>query len=502
MPAVWLKIVETKRFSNYRVSRDLDIGEGTCLADGGRSACARRVLEAMNSMGSYHTSSGHRWSVVAAVAFLAIALQAQVGQAQRGFFGTGAAVGGVKVDVDGVLSNPEVSELKELRQAWQAGLQRVPDELQKPTELRFVSLKRLEAEAAQAQQAGQPLPDAVRFLAGLQRVRYVLVYPDQHDIVLAGTAEGWRMDALGNVVGKSSGRPVLLLDDLMVALRAAEQSNMTGISCSIDPTPEGIARWRRIAGSLSANNGARRAADQIVDAVGPQRITITGLPATTHFARALVAADFRMKRLAMDFEKPPVDGLPNYLSMSSGRSGKSSMMPRWWLAPNYEPIRRDADGLAWELRGTGVKCMTEQDIMHADGSIQHTGKSSGVAQKWADNFTEKFEELSREDSTFGQLRNVMDLAVVAALMSKEGLTEFAGLEMPQLTGGTELEQYPAPRSVASQASLVKKGRNWIISVSGGVQIFPWQVADRTEVSPELASARPAKESTKSGGWYW
>ena len=96
----------------------------------------------------------------------------------------------------------------------------------------------------------------------------------------------------------------------------------------------------------------------------------------------------------------------------------------------------------------------------------------------------------------------MDLAVVAALMSKEGLTQFAGLEMPQLTGGAELEQYPAPRTVASQASLVKKGRNWIISVSGGVQIFPWQVADRTEVSQELASARPEREAADGAAWYW
>jgi hypothetical protein len=97
------------------------------------------------------------------------------------------------------------------------------------------------------------------------------------------------------------------------------------------------------------------------------------------------------------------------------------------------------------------------------------------------------------------------LAVVAALLSKEGLTQFAGLEMPELTGGTELEVYPAPRTVASKASLVKKGRNWIISVSGGVQIFPWQIADRTEVSEELASARPARDAAdeaKSGAWYW
>jgi NADH-quinone oxidoreductase subunit D len=91
-------------------------------------------------------------------------------------------------------------------------------------------------------------------------------------------------------------------------------------------------------------------------ALGPQKISVTGVPETSHFARALVAADFRMKRLGMGFERAPVDGLPSFLDMFSGRTaGLQNMMPRWWLAPNYEPIRRDAEGLAWELRGSGVK---------------------------------------------------------------------------------------------------------------------------------------------------
>jgi len=463
-------------------------------------------------MASNCTFDVRRWVVVAALAVVASAWSTQVSQAQ---LFRGGAVGGVKVDVDGVLSNPEVSELKQLRQAWQAGLQEVPEDLQQPTDLRFVSLKRLEAEAARAQQAGQPIADAVRFMAGLTRVKYVLVYPEEHDIVLAGPAEGWRVDGLGNVVGASSGQPVLLLDDLMTALRAAEQSNMTGISCSIDPTPEGMQRLQQIAGSLSADRGARTEARRMEQALGPQKITVTGIPESSHFARALVAADFRMKRLGMGFERAAVDGMPSFLDMFSGRRpgtrqttsvpgarGLQNMMPRWWLAPNYEPLRRDAEGLAWELRGTGVKCLTEQDMMLAGGGRQHSGQSEPVAEKWANTFTDNFEELAREDSTFGQLRNVMDLAVVAALMSKEGLTQFAGLEMPQLTGGTALDEYPAPRSVASQASLVKKGRNWIISVSGGVQIFPWQVADRTEISEELATARPTREAGDSAAWYW
>ena len=98
------------------------------------------------------------------------------------------------------------------------------------------------------------------------------------------------------------------------------------------------------------------------------------------------------------------------------------------------------------------------------------------------------------------LRNVMDLAVVGALVAKERLTERAGFQAPNLMNDQPLDEYPAPRSVPSQASFVKAGRSWVVSVSGGVQIFPWQVADRTEVSKDLASTHGEKPAGKS--WYW
>ena len=412
------------------------------------------------------------------------------------------SVGGVAVDVDGVVSNPEVSEVKELRAAWQQGLEEVPDDLQAWADLRFVSLRPLETQIAESQAAGEPLPDAVRYLAGLQRVRYVLVYPDRQDIVLAGPAEGWRVDRMGNVVGATTGRPVLTLDDLMVALRAAESSHRTGISCSIDPTPEGLQRMGQIASQLSARGGPQAAARQMEEAVGPQTISVTGVPATSHFARVIVAADFRMKRLAMNFEPAAVDGMPSLLHLAkSRRGGLHNAMPRFWLAPMYDPLQRDPDGLAWELRGQAVRCLTEQEFLNEAGQKQKTGSPDPTAQKWADTFTEKFEELAHEDSSFGALRNVMDLAVVGALLVKERLLDRSGLEAPNLMHDQPLLEYPAPRMVPSQASFVKAGRQWIISVSGGVQIFPWQVADRTEVAPELASARPEQPKAASG-WYW
>jgi len=90
---------------------------------------------------------------------------------------------------------------------------------------------------------------------------------------------------------------------------------------------------------------------------------------------------------------------------------------------------------------------------------------------------------------------------VGALMVKEGLLERSGLTAPKPMGEQPLEEYPVPRMVPSQASFTKAGREWIVSVSGGVQIFPWQVADRTETSDDLAHARVEQPSAHAG-WYW
>jgi hypothetical protein len=438
-----------------------------------------------------------------AIATLALVSSAFVESGSAQFVRNGA-VGGVLVDGNGVIAHPNVGDFRQLQAAWQAGMQPVPADLAAAVELRYVSLRNLEAEAARALDAGAPLPDAVRCLAGLQRVRYILVYPDQKDIVLAGPAEGWRVNDLGSVVGKASGRPTLMLDDLLVALRVADSSRGSGISCSIDPQQDNLQRMEETSRQLSqtVNMDRQVAARMLQEAAGNQKITVTGVPVTSHFARVIVAADFRMKRLAMDFEPAPVPGMPSFLDMiaSSGRAS-SNMMPRWWLAANYDPIRRDDGGLAWELRGQGVKCMTEDQVL-SGGAIQRAGRADPTAQKWADTFTAKFEQLAHEDSAFGELRNVMDLAVVAALLSKEQLLERSGLEIPRLQQDVPLAEFNAPRTVPSQASFTRAGRNWVVSISGGVQLNPWQVAERIEVSKDLSKVRPEKSAGKTAGWYW
>jgi hypothetical protein len=243
-------------------------------------------------------------------------------------------------------------------------------------------------------------------------------------------------------------------------------------------------------------------AQPIEEALGPQMISVTGVPDTSHFAHVMVAADFRMKRLAMNFQPAPIDNMPSFMQLiSSSRLAAKNMTPRWWLASAYQPLARDAEGLAWQLRGQGVQCMTEEDYFNAEGEREKTVQAGPMAQQWADTMTARYDELATEDSAFGLLRNVMDLAVVAALVEKEELADRAGLEIPQLLTEYQPASYETPKYVPSQASFIRHRRSWLVSASGGVQLLPWHVADKTE---EVAAVKDLHEQLSAAGdnWYW
>jgi len=413
-------------------------------------------------------------------------------------------VGGISIDANGVVTKVTVDDLNVLKREREQALKPVPNDL-KGTALRKISLRELEAAIAQARKNGAPLTDEMRYLAGLQRIQYVFVYPQHNDIVLAGPGEGWKLNSQGEVVGQTTNRPVLLLDDLLVALRSMDAARPTGITCSIDPTTDGLSRLQNLLKRThSIGDDPQPVMTSIEQTLGPQTVTVAGVPADSHFARVLVAADYRMKRLAMGFDESPIRGLPSFMDMlkTGGGKGARPMLPRWWLAADYDSLLADADGLAWELRGAGVKAMTEDEVLAAGGQRQRTGQANPLAKKWADTMTARYDELSKADAIFGQLRNCMDLAVVAALISKEHLAEKCNWSM-QLLLNPELpvESYNAPQHTPSIANATQKGNSWIISASGGVQLNPWQPLEHTSSSAELEAQRSKAVATTSN-WWW
>jgi len=445
-------------------------------------------------------------SAVALAVFCLALSSAEQASAQLGGLGglgVNRAVGGVAIDPRGVLANAAPGDIAKLQDLRAKALAETPEDLAEPNELRKVSLRGLVAAIAECRQKDQHIPDEIKYLAGLQRIRYVLVYPEQNDIVLAGYGEGWKVGPTGDVVGVKTGRPVLLLDDLLVALQTATTAAQGGINCSIDPTPEGIQRYQKLVREHAAAGVDRsQTLEAMADALGPQVITLEGVPATSHFARVMVAADYRMKRFQMGFEPVPIAGLKSYLEMLSG--GSKQPIPRFWMATNYDALLTDADGLTWELRGQGVKTMTEDALFASGGQRKLTGKANPKAKKWADTMTAKYDELSVREPIFGQLRNCMDLAVIGALIVKERLAQKADCDLSSLTDATvsPFEQFAAPKQIESQSSFVQKGSDWITSTSGGVQIHSWGVADRKQETTSLAPVREKANRAKKTGWRW
>ena len=412
------------------------------------------------------------------------------------------AVGGVSINTDGVLNNARTDDLGSLSKLRRQSLNKIPSDLNSSVEMRKISLRKLEGALEECANSKKPIPDAIKYLAGLQSIRYIFVYPEEKDIVLVGPGEGWKVDAKGNVVGATTGRPTLLLDDLLVALRTARAAANGGITCSIDPTKEGMARVTKVpATSVQNDQQAQAAGDTRAAALGMQQISVTGVPASSHFARVLVAADYRMKRIAMNFDESPVRGLTSYLQMVKPRTVQT---PRFWLEPKYESLLRDDKGLAYELRGSSVKALTEEDFVAAGGNMQHSGKASPAAQKWADTMSAKYSELAVADPIFGQLQNCMELAVVGALVVKEQLTQKANNSLPTLMESSDVksEVFNTPTQVESKTSVLKKGRNWVISVSGGVAIHSWAIADKVQKSDAVAKIRDKTAAADKATWWW
>jgi hypothetical protein len=247
--------------------------------------------------------------------------------------------------------------------------------------------------------------------------------------------------------------------------------------------------------------------EYLEQALGEQQITVTGVPRGSHFACVLVAADVMLKRLGMNLEPAPIKGLPGYLEMlqASAVPVPRNAMPRFWLAPHYDVLLADGEGLAWQLRGSGVQVLAEDGLVKGDGARVTAGaKEHSLADEWAQRMTAKYADLSAALPVFQQLRNCIDLAVVGALFVNEELPGKANCDLSPLydPNRVQVAEYHVPAKVASHASLMRKGHTWFVAVSGGVAVDSWPVLNHVKVEANLATRRHEAARTEGDRWWW
>ena len=415
-------------------------------------------------------------------------------------------VGGVMIDSDGVLRNSTAEDQSRNLEQLRSTMQGAQGDLAKATDLRLISLKGIQQMVLEAQKQGKSIPEDVYCLGGLTRIDYDFVYPERNDIVIAGPAEPWAIGPQGSIVGKNTGSPVVNLDDLATAFRYVDQARNGGVSVSIDPTEQGYRQFNQALRNLGGNVNPSQAAPALARAFGPQQVTLSGLPADSHMARVILAADYRMKLYGMNLAKPPVAGLPSYMEMIQNRSNASTQIQsRWWMACDYDAITHSKDRLAWKISGQRIKTMTETEAFDQQGQRKQTGKADPVAKKWADNFTKKIGELAVKDPVFGELRNVMDLCLVAALIESQNLQSLAACDLSSILGNRgqiETIKLDVAKSLDPQISFLQTAQGLLVSASGGVMIESWHFATQVKENESVAEAKVAASKLDNDKiWY-
>jgi hypothetical protein len=450
---------------------------------------------------------------LAALASLGWALVPAISLAQDLPPGTSGA-NGVVVDAQGVLKlqhYPDPGGQLAKKRLAEARAKLNPD-VAKSSPLRKVSLNRLEAAVRERLAANQPPAEEMQFLAGLTRLRYVFYYPDTKDIVIAGPAEGWALDPADHMVGMETGRPVLQLQDLVVALRAFPPSEGKApvIQVSIDPTPEGLARMQSFLQSIGSQIRPGDT-DVIVNGLrtnlGMQNIRVGGVQPNTHFAQVLLECDYRMKLIGIGMEQPPVK-MVSYVDRATPSSSKA--LERWFFIPDYNCARVAADKLGLELVGDTVKLVSENQMVAADGSRAVSGRVNKASELFTTTFTKKYAELAARVPVFAEMRNLIDLAIAAAFINEQDFYGQSGWRAETFADENSLavETYNTPLQVETVCTAVWKGNRLFTPVGGGVTIHPRQaLASRNLLADEDGKISELRETVDlkdlpADRWWW
>ncbi|MCA8982630.1 MAG: DUF1598 domain-containing protein [Planctomycetaceae bacterium] len=411
--------------------------------------------------------------------------------------GTGGAGGGLANQFGGIVIDPEgilrdaplkpmqASQAKRLRQ--QFAEERLSAELIVETPLRVFSLRNLEADLLRLTSAGEPIPAELLLLGGIHRLEYVLFDAERNDILIAGPAEGFApaMEG-GRLVGLTSGRPPLLLEDLLVALRANAQGQ-TWLGCSIDPTEENTARLQRYIQANSTPVTPQVAGEryrQMGLVLGNQVVTVWGVPANSHFALTLVHADYRMKRIALGTEPSGVRQVRSHLALLAAQGNS---LQRWWFAPCYQPLETNTDHTLFRITGPRAQLLSQEEIADTEGRRSDAAYTRRSTEKFAELFTEHFEALCDVSPEFAALQNLYDMALLAELIQQRRVAAGITWKPSLLLDETRLPltTYPVPKFVPSAATHRKGARGVMVGLIGGVRIDSRAVANRIEVTSRL-----------------
>jgi hypothetical protein len=364
--------------------------------------------------------------------------------------------------------------------------------------------------------AGEQPTETMQMLAGLQRIEYVLVYADGPGVVLAGPAGDWTLTTDNRIVSTETGLPVVRLDDLVAVFRHVLESAEPRFGCLIKPRQQALARTQAFlnrSGKQPLRPGQRGTwLAELRGHLGEQDIEVYGLDPRTRAARVMLEADFRMKLIGMGLEEA-VPGVQSYLDridVPPGEDPPPLGVLRWWFALDYDSVVANPRRTAFALRGQGMKVLSENERLAADGRRIHTGESEELNRRFAADFTRHFADLCRKYPVYAELRNLGDLALAAGVIREHHLLDAneERLGCFATDGAYAVALGLAPQTVETVINhRVIRRKHIIAGVSGGVAVDPMPLVEEDALGSAATDAlekayQAARPEEPAARWWW
>jgi hypothetical protein len=427
--------------------------------------------------------------------------------------GGGQFPGGILIHPDGLIDRAivaPVTSASNLKQMQEKARRSLPRDLNVASSFRKVSLRRLEQKVAELLTAKQPFPEDLLYLAGLTRIEAIYIDREHHDVIIAGPAEGFARSKGGRMLGIESGRPVLCLEDLLIALRDEDIVEKAG--CSIDPDPQRLRdsqAWLQQNSSPATVDVAKARLEQMIEILGRWNVTTYGAPEDSRIALTMVEADYLMKRIAIGIEKVGVRGLKTSFALTAPGD---NMMRRWWFVPDYTSITRNEDSTAWTFEGPRLKLMAQEEVMDQNGNLKDIDLKQKSSEGYATSFNEHLDQLTEKVSAFADLQNIFDVLLAASIIRRSQETQLISWDAAELLNEEKLPTptYRVPRETPSMLN-VKMGRGSVVLgvFTGGVTFRSARMlndassnsAAENQVSEDRLKI-PAAPVNQPERWWW
>jgi hypothetical protein len=404
------------------------------------------------------------------------------------------------------------------RDAIEAGVPQTEPDWRAATIMRAVSLSRLSQEVLRRRLSGKALDDSMSNMAGLSRIQYVVLDPENRDVILAGpvggieTFKGWHRD-------QKTGLTAMRLEYFATAFTSILSG--TPFGCTIDPTPNSLASAVRAAESIrSGETPIGLAAQAMQDAIGKQDVRVFGTAGDTALGYLMVEADRHMKQLALGVHPLPKDA-PNYLDFITRHIASGppdGQLLRLWFTGSPMAVRVDEAGRTYELAGRAMKLVNETKLARTDGGRGEV-RADVRSDEFVDEFNKRFIDIVAEYPLYGALHSVYASAAVAEVLRRSEAGKWIpGIVAPMLLHDSSDGLMPTPRKVDSLAVLHRvthqRKRHSIVVASGGVMVeasetveadfrpYASLISMRERLSEVGGESKPDTPATGSERWWW